>query len=507
MIETITLKNFKGFKSLDNMAIKPITILCGTNSSGKSSILQSILLFKQTVESKNPNQTLLLNGRFTHLGTFENIIFEKKLDNDVVLDFSFKVTKQIAYFERHRGISPIHYYLKDLVSQESWDLKQAEYLICYSIALETFSERQNDSFSETYLMPIRIKYLSFKVETRTPEGEIVPEAHIEMRYEENNRYEVKWKNVYSRLFRGEKPSSGKNIKVRVDFANLFPVHIRLVGEKDAREKPPAVTYTLHRLSQIFQYFLTPLTYIGPLREEPSRRYIYEDEIVEIGTKGENAAYLYMAEQDNEIKNHFFYNPTLNLFFEEKNTLKLKEAVKRWLDLMRIYDFKTEPTGEIIYLNLKSSSAEDTRVSIADTGFGVSQIFPIVLEGLRMRRHSTLLLEQPEIHLHPNLQMQLADYFIALALSKKQVVVETHSDHIVNRIVRRIVEDEELNLKKLVGLYFIEPTDNGAIYKEINIDDKSGIRNWPENFFDQTAMEQEQTMRAGLKKRKIESENE
>ena len=75
MLESIASDNFKSFEELPELRIKPITILCGTNSCGKSSILQSILLLKQTVESKNPNQTLLLNGRFVHLGTFDNIIF------------------------------------------------------------------------------------------------------------------------------------------------------------------------------------------------------------------------------------------------------------------------------------------------------------------------------------------------------------------------------------------------------------------------------------------------
>ncbi len=165
--------------------------------------------------------------------------------------------------------------------------------------------------------------------------------------------------------------------------------------------------------------------------------------------------------------------------------------------------KVSPTNEIIYLNLNSSSAEKTRVSIADVGFGVSQIFPIVLEGLRMPKGNTLLLEQPEIHLHPNLQMQMADYFISLALSNKRVIVETHSDHIINRLVRRIIEDQKFSLKDLIGIYFIKPTEKGSEYEEVCIDDKRGIINWPIDFFDQTALEQEKILQAGLKKRKAE----
>jgi len=137
---------------------------------------------------------------------------------------------------------------------------------------------------------------------------------------------------------------------------------------------------------------------------------------------------------------------------------------------------------------------------------VSQIFPIILEGLRMPHRNTLLLEQPEIHLHPNLQMQLADYFIALAKSSKKVMVETHSDHIINRLVRRIVEDETGILKNLIGIYFISATDSGSIFEEISIDDNFGVTNWPVDFFDQSALEQESILKAGLKKRQLARNN-
>ena len=173
--------------------------------------------------------------------------------------------------------------------------------------------------------------------------------------------------------------------------------------------------------------------------------------------------------------------------------------------MKIDNFDAEIINKIIYLSQNASKFDGTKVGIADVGFGVSQIFPIILEGLRMPKGATLLLEQPEIHLHPNLQMQMADYFIALALSEKQVMVETHSDHVINRLVRRIVEDDTHNLKDLIGIYFVKPTENGSVYEEIIIDDTKGVTNWPVDFFDHTATEQMKIMQAGVKKRKQKRE--
>ena len=498
MLESIALYNFKSFEELPELRIKPITILCGTNSCGKSSILQSILLLKQTVESKNPNQTLLLNGRFVHLGTFDNIIFEKKMENNVVLNFSFKLPKRGVFQSKQRQMHSIPYQLilRDIIPSESYTHNE-EFFINFKISLQTEQKSK-------ILKSMTINHLDLKIETKKANEEKIPEAYIEMNLEENELYKIKWESIHSR-FRDSSDNKSGEATAKIKFANLLPISIDFQDDPIENKRISDIELLFYRLDNLFQSIFSTFTYIGPLREEPSRRYIYEDEIVEIGIKGENAAYIYLAEQDNSIKNLFFYDEENNSFIESTKSLKLSKALTNWLNFMKIKDLRPEPTNEIIYLNLNSSSADKTRVNIADVGFGVSQIFPIVLEGLRMPKGNTLLLEQPEIHLHPNLQMQMADYFISLALSNKKVIVETHSDHIINRLVRRIVEDEQFNLKELIGIYFIKPTEKGSVYEEICIDDKRGITNWPIDFFDQTATEQEKILQAGLKKRKAERE--
>ncbi len=97
-------------------------------------------------------------------------------------------------------------------------------------------------------------------------------------------------------------------------------------------------------------------------------------------------------------------------------------------------------------------------------------------------------------------MQLADYFIALGLSSRRVILETHSDHIVNRLVRRIVEDKTDKLAQMIAIYFVRPGPNGATVEKINVDPYFGITNWPQEFFDQTATEQEKILRATLNRK-------
>jgi predicted ATPase len=424
MLTNLTLENFKAFQKLDNLKIKPITILCGTNSCGKSSILQSILMLRQTLESKNLNQNLVLNGNLTNLGYFEDVIYKKNKDSKVKFSLDFNEKE-----------------LENKVNQALKEVKLKD-------VIDWFGENLN-LFEATKVGTITFEILAY------------------FQNKANSKFPI--------------------------IINEFNLRI---GELPIEDKSSIFLY----VRKVVEDYLAQYTYIGPLRGEPEREYIYRDKEIEIGNKGENAAYLYLSEREKEIQNHFFYNAGKEAF-EKTENISLKDAVNQWLTLMKIENFDAEIINRIIYLSQNASKFDETKVGIADVGFGVSQIFPIVLEGLRMKNGGTLLLEQPEIHLHPNLQMQMADYFIALALSGKNVMAETHSDHIVNRLVRRIVEDETHKLKDLIAIYFIKPSENGAVYEEITIDEMKGVVNWPTDFFDQSATEQMKIMQAGLKKRK------
>ncbi|MDM8556100.1 DUF3696 domain-containing protein [Desulfococcaceae bacterium HSG7] len=498
MIEEISLENFKAFKELDGLNIKPITILCGTNSCGKSSILQSILTFKQTLESQNLSQTLLLNGRFTHLGSFENIIYDKNVENVVSFGFKFNLKKQaINISERSSYNFSILFssLLHELIPISKFD-DTTECRLHYQISLST-----SESSEKFYLKPITVNNLAFNFEALS-NGVSISEASLEFILKDQNNYQVIWKNLFPLRYQNDDETSEGEETVQIEFSNLSPRIINTGSPPFDKEFKEFLRLALYmgNINDMLRYVFSSYSYIGPLREEPSRRYIYEDEIVEIGIKGENAAHIFLAEKERTIKNHYFYDKMEDSFFQ-KEEICLSDGVQDWLDSMNIKSLKSEPLREIIHLKLDAGVQNRTRVNIADVGFGVSQVFPIILEGLRMPVGNTLILEQPEIHLHPKLQMQIADYCIALALSGKKVIAETHSDHVVNRLVRRIVEDETGKLQELIGIYFIKPSQDGALFEEIVIDEKRGIVNWPEEFFDQFSSEQQKIMRAGLSKRK------
>ena len=495
MLSKIKLNNFKAFSQLTNFDVKPITILCGANSCGKSSILQSILLWKQTLESKNVSQSLLLNGRLVHLGSFKNLVHKHKEGAAVRFDFAYKFSLEDAFSlsSRYQG-APIDFILMDFLPQEHARNMKLNYIIRYTVDITPISAIDASSFSRN----VAFENVFLEVDAITPDGETIEGLRTRL-IRTGETYTMEWENYIDR-HKSSIPKSGQLNELQVNFVNLMPADFTIEKETKFNLRMREVSYAFYRINHVLKYIHNSFTYIGPLREEPARRYIYEDEIVEIGTKGENAAYIYLAEQGKYLRDHWYYDMESDGFVKE-NYKTLKVAVDEWLKIMGISNFDAESSSEIIRLLLDSSCEDSTKVNIADVGFGVSQIFPIVLEGLRMDAAQTLLLEQPEIHLHPKLQMQLADYLITLALSRKKAIVETHSDHIINRLVRRIVEDGEHNINDLIAIYFVSQNEDGSYITPIQIDELQGIINWPKGFFDQTATEQQKIMQAGIKKRK------
>lgn len=488
MLTNLTLENFKAFQKLDDLKIKPITILCGANSCGKSSILQSILLLKQTLNGISSNQTLRLNGELIKLGAFKDVVFRKTANNSIKLALKFLFDD--AIMNQNIGGRPLFYpLLTGVENKQGSSEEKNSYLFEYDISIKNVKDaKKQEDTSFVLVENIQIKLSSINLD----------KADLNMFFSANHLYH----NIYSITSNINDKASVNNLQMGMLFPSLHPIFFESSsGREIFQQNSPYLQRAFFSFNEILRTIFYSYSYIGPLRGGPERHYfVHEDETTKIGNMGENAAYLYFVEQNKKIGRHYFLNAQKNNF-EELLEPTLKYALNKWFELMKIPSIEARNDNKIISLNLEASMLDETRVNIADAGFGISQIFPIILEGLRMEKGSTLILEQPEIHLHPNLQMQMADYFISLALSGKQVLVETHSDHVINRLVRRIVEDETHNLQDLIGIYFIKPSENGSIYEEVKIDETKGIVNWPPDFFDQTANEQMKIMQAGLKKRK------
>jgi len=542
MLDKLSLQNFKAFKELNDLEFKPITILCGTNSCGKSSILQSLLLFKQTIESQNIDQVLQTNGKIIRLGKFSNIFFRNNLNNPLKISLELDFCPKEFYAPGKTKSRSITSILRDIIEEvdtpgdriPSREILNSNFRIKYTVKLKVINDKKSKK-SNQFLIPEEIGVSIFMESERSLITKKLPRnsvkssllssveknVEINLRHLNDDQYNI-FHSMQEIFLSGVIRKKSKDpIVASIEFANLFPISFEIISKDDSQKdyrgysidpfssgSEREILRKLYRVSDLLQLLLSSCRYIGPLREQPQRRYIYENEVSEVGYRGENAAYIYMAEKDKPIELGCYYNNDRKRFDFLFSSFTLSEYLKTWFQILGVSGFDTDPASdEVISLSLGADPFSNTVVNVADVGFGISQIFPILLEGIRMDAGQTLLLEQPEIHLHPKLQMQMADFFISLALCDKNMIIETHSDHIINRLIRRIVEDDSLNLKNLIKIYFVKQSEDGSLCEEIQIDDSMGIVNWPDGFFDQVASEQQKILMAGIKKRKARRNKE
>ena len=214
-----------------------------------------------------------------------------------------------------------------------------------------------------------------------------------------------------------------------------------------------------------------INYVNPLRAFPKRYYFLDDANVSTS--------LNSMDGDNLTE------------ILKKNTL-IKDKVNKWLNKFHI-SVTVEDLKDIIHkLKIKHYGVN---LDITDVGFGISQILPILVQGFLSNPNSLTIIEQPEIHLHPKMQADLADLFIDIVTTKgpvspyfqsnennRIVIIETHSEYLLKRLRRRISEGKIKS--EDVGLYFVHSKTSRKKYaeiKRIKINSKGGF-NWPNEFY-------------------------
>ena len=183
---------------------------------------------------------------------------------------------------------------------------------------------------------------------------------------------------------------------------------------------------------------------------------------------------------------------------------LEEYVARWLQkLGLIHSFAVEPIveGSNLYQVRVRKTSSSPLVLITDVGFGVSQVLPVLTLCFYVPEGSAIILEQPEIHLHPMVQAGLADVFIdAVKKRSIQIILESHSEHLLTRLQRRMAE-EEISSED-AALYFCERGDNPASQLiPLELDTYGNIKNWPKDFFGDEFAERSAMMQAEIRRKR------
>lgn len=257
---------------------------------------------------------------------------------------------------------------------------------------------------------------------------------------------------------------------------------------------------------MYEYFSRKIKYLGPLRDEPRSLYPLVANIgpTDVGLKGEHTAAVLNSCKDYRVR---YISPD-NVGSPDKGfqitSRTLEAAVTTWLKYLGVAEsVETKDRGKYGHEMKVMTAGTNTSQDLTHVGVGVSQVLPILVICLLADVDTTVIIEQPELHLHPMVQTRLADFFICMARLGVQCVIETHSEHIINRLRARIAEDPQNTLYNTAKIYFGDKENGQSIFTEVAVNKYGAIHNWPKNFFDQSQQETEKILKSALEKKKSE----
>ena len=243
---------------------------------------------------------------------------------------------------------------------------------------------------------------------------------------------------------------------------------------------------------IHHFFGREVKYLGPLRKAPQVLYDPRLRDLDLGLSGEYTAAILHANSEHQV---------VPISEQESDRVSLQSEVNLWLNRFGLAsEARLADRGRLgIGLKITLISSEQT-VDLTSVGVGVSQILPVIVLCLLTDPGELVILEQPELHLHPALQQQLGDFLLDCANSGRQVLVETHSEHLVNRVRRRVADLSGAD-EGMVGLLFAEQRDGVTDFRQSVINPYGGTEaEWPEGFFDVSAREAQALVATSLTKR-------
>jgi len=246
--------------------------------------------------------------------------------------------------------------------------------------------------------------------------------------------------------------------------------------------PPIIDWQFEH----FKNALLNIHYVAPLRS-PGKRYYVADLDVTPGMDptGEFLPYILRDKRTTQVVN------ALPNSLGTPKEQSLAEALGGWLRYLRTGSFtgvetkQTEfdlATAEILVELKLKSVGQGHKHSLADSGFGYSQIVPVLVRGLLVPPDGTLIVEQPELHLHPALQVRIADFFLAMASVGKQVILETHSEHLVNALRVKAAEDTDNKIHQLCKIYYLSTDSDTPQVHDLSVQPDGSLNEWPESFF-------------------------
>jgi len=622
MITKWKLFNFKSIRNETTLELSPLTIFAGANSSGKSSVLQSMLMISQTLASRVDSRSVILNGPLVRLGQFDDLRSFGSEANQILIgweitptaeddtlppkgwflrslrrnilelecEISFDADPALGQSELSQ-LAPHLFGCNVEISSEGEDGIEKKSLISVArsgpsseklkeLMVEEPDERLRRSLdfdvhfdqeslgemqeSLTSVEPAGISFRHFlpaRVTLRYDEQELKAATissgiaelmgrsvsfHREIDLDANipqSVLELLRREIGDELFQAVLPEyfqpnlfdlEGHRAFSLKDWVSgvrkLNPIERRKISRifQDERESPLTEQIRNLVLAETEQKFTlrtgglpsivadgirylefalaNTVKYLGPLRDEPKPLYPLATSIdpSNIGLKGEFTAAVLNLNKERKIVYLSSSNFSAPEIRTDSITRSLEAAVLDWLQYMGVAEqISALDKGKLGHELKVTTSGTNIPQDLTHVGVGVSQVVPILVMCLVAEPDTTIVIEQPELHLHPKVQTLLADFFLSTAMLGKQIIVETHSEYIINRLRFRAAAAQEDTISRLLQIYFVDKKDGASVFRTVDVNKYGAITDWPDGFFDQSQTEAEEILRAATLKRKKE----
>jgi predicted ATPase len=460
MITHVQIKNFKAWRDTRPMPLKPLTVLFGTNSSGKSSIEQFFLMLRQTAESSDRRLVLHAGDRKSavNLGSFEELVHRR--DKTAKLEFSFEWEL------------PGQLEVEDPKTSQKWSGDR--------MAFECSLGLQNGRLSQ-----LGVNHFSYHL--RRGGNDVLT---VKLEGSEGGKTQYKLSSTPYDL-----------VRVTGRPWQLGPPS-RFYGFPEQVSAYYQNADFVQDFSLALEQMLKSVCYLGPLRSRGERLYSWTGgEPANVGFAGEHSVSALLAAKERQINTGF-----------KKRTRPFQKLIAEQLEQLGIIDAfevrQISANRKEYEVKIKTPGAPDW-VDLPDVGFGVSQVLPVVVQSFYAPTGSILFIEQPELHLHPGAQANLADLFIDVLNAHEagqprrvQLIIETHSEHFLNRLQRRIAEASPANLIRAedVACYYARATRTESVLAPLEVDMFGNIQNWPPNFFGDSMGDLMEMQRAAAERR-------
>lgn len=418
-ITKITVTGFKALANPNPVEVKPLTLLAGANSSGKSSLMQPLLMLKQTLQAPYDPGDLLLDGpnvKFTNSNQFFSKLGSKAAANRFSIEV--EVNQNSSFLLNFQKDPKLGIKICDLVYQQE------------TTTVHIYPEMTSEEIKA--ILPSRY----FELE------DILAKTGEPLTY----KWQV-WKSrgLLQIVFSPKQRQESAGGAYFTAFPPLYLINepIRKIIHVPGLRGNPARTYQTSAVGSIF-----PGT--------------FENYVASIVTHWQNNADSRLQDLSQALK-------TLGLTWK----VEAKRVDETQVELL---------VGRLT--QGQKGKAQDT-VSIADVGFGVSQVLPVVVALLAAEEGQLVYLEQPEIHLHPRAQVAMAQVIANAAQRGVRVVVETHSSLLL-RGVQTLVAKGQLSPELVKLHWFTRNPKNGATeIRSADLDENGAFGDWPEDFDDVT----------------------